>query len=565
MSLRSIAKIKKTIRTYVTSLFILSMFAFVIAQPHLFAVEEVNEVDVLRTQQVYQEIIANNERPDDGSLQFENIIVGNTWEPTITYRVTWWDTLLSIANNFWTTVDSILRSNSLDDPNNLNPGQSLVIEFDDAVLINIAQTMKVSEFTDLYALNGEEFMQINYFDEWTDTLEEWWQVFVPLNQIEAEERGLIDKEEFFAIDLPLELDEPQWAFLTDGQEPESIEAAIQEQLVFNDAIEDAWLQQVINADGTPVAPAYEQTVIDSEETQRRLEEIKLQEQEAIRLAEEAEAQAQADAEAAEQARIEAQEAARRAQEEQTARAQQEAAEAQQRAEQAKVRAEQEAARAATEREKAAEQQRLAEQAEIVAAAPTQVQCPPGQCVHKGKCYQPPENAYCTDTDPANAWRCADGFTEQWNRCLSAEEIRKQRESVPAWPSQVLAQYYLNPHKLDRNVYGRWAWHCTAYAAYKWSQNYWINIRNFWTWNAKNWIRGAKNAWFRVDKSPAVGSLMVTDYGFWGWGAYGHVAYVEAVDYSTGMITVTDMNYRGRYVVTKRTEAISKAAGFIHPN
>lgn len=82
-----------------------------------------------------------------------------------------------------------------------------MIEFDDAVLINIAQTMRMSEFTTLYSLNLEEFKQINYFDADMEELEEGRQVFVPLNQIEAEERGLIDKEEFFAIDLPLDLEE----------------------------------------------------------------------------------------------------------------------------------------------------------------------------------------------------------------------------------------------------------------------------------------------------------------------------------------------------------------------
>lgn len=74
MSLRSLEKLKKTVRTYVTSLFILSLFAFVIAQPHLFAVESTT-INVAQTEQAYQEIIANNERVGDGSLQFENIIV----------------------------------------------------------------------------------------------------------------------------------------------------------------------------------------------------------------------------------------------------------------------------------------------------------------------------------------------------------------------------------------------------------------------------------------------------------------------------------------------------------
>ena len=170
-------------------------------------------------------------------------------------------------------------------------------------------------------------------------------------------------------------------------------------------------------------------MIDSQATQQRLEEIKRKELEAEQQAREAEAQAKADAEAAEQARKDAEAAAEKARAEQTAQAQRAAEEAERKAQEAKQRAEQEALRAQQERDNAIEQQRLAQQAEIVASTP--VTCPPNQCVHDGKCYVPPANAYCTDTDPANARRCVDGYTERGNKCLSAEEIKKQQQAVPA--------------------------------------------------------------------------------------------------------------------------------------
>ncbi|MBQ6486318.1 LysM peptidoglycan-binding domain-containing protein [Candidatus Saccharibacteria bacterium] len=59
-------------------------------------------------------------------------------------------------------------------------------------------------------------------------------------------------------------------------------------------------------------------------------------------------------------------------------------------------------------------------------------------------------------------------------------------------------------------------------------------------NARSWANNARNAGFPVDKSPRAGDVFQTGSGY-----YGHVGYVESVN-GDGTITVSDMNYNGRW-------------------
>lgn len=72
-------------------------------------------------------------------------------------------------------------------------------------------------------------------------------------------------------------------------------------------------------------------------------------------------------------------------------------------------------------------------------------------------------------------------------------------------------------------------------------------------NGGEWLGYARSYGFATGYSPRVGSIMVSGESW-----YGHVAYVESV--SGGSFTVTEMNYVGPYVVSRRTIPIG--AGFI---
>ena len=85
------------------------------------------------------------------------------------------------------------------------------------------------------------------------------------------------------------------------------------------------------------------------------------------------------------------------------------------------------------------------------------------------------------------------------------------------------------------------------------------VGNFWG-NANQWAASAAAAGRLVDSNPTVGSVAVFMPGVAGASSYGHVAVVTGVN--GGMVTISEMNAQGEYVVSSRT--ISPAGVlFIH--
>lgn len=64
-------------------------------------------------------------------------------------------------------------------------------------------------------------------------------------------------------------------------------------------------------------------------------------------------------------------------------------------------------------------------------------------------------------------------------------------------------------------------------------------------NAKEWLGSARRSGYSTGSEPAVGAIVVTSESGWG-----HLAYVESV--SGGKIIVSEMNYEGWGVVSRRT-------------
>lgn len=72
-------------------------------------------------------------------------------------------------------------------------------------------------------------------------------------------------------------------------------------------------------------------------------------------------------------------------------------------------------------------------------------------------------------------------------------------------------------------------------------------------NARSWLSSAKKAGYATGSEPTAGAIMVTSESGWG-----HVAYVESVN--DGSITVSEMNYEGWGVTSRRT--LSAGSGVI---
>lgn len=501
MSARTFKRLSVKILNNTKPLIFLCIFAYIILQPHRFVVDDTGpNTEVVRA--AYENLLEQVSSSNDWLIQFEALIVWENWEATINYTVAPGDTLNSIAQSFWTTSQAIIEANNISNPNILRPWTILAITYDEWVLINTKETMTVQNFANKYALNLDEFISINFFESKDEIIEEGWQIFVPLNQIEAEKRQLIDKEAFVMLDLSEDLAQER-------EEDDFVQEITEPTRVYTETENDT---------------AVNQKIISAQETQQHLEQLKQQESEAQKQAEEAK-----------QARIAAQEA-------------------EQKALQAEQRAKEEQERA---KEKAQEIQDAVEEKQVFT-------CRDNQCPFNNQCWTKPANASCAVNNDNHAWLCNEWYIEKNGNCIK-EQVRTISNAVtPRNTNQILEQWYFNPHKVDSNVHWRWPGHCTAMAAYLWSQNHNIRIRDFWTGNARNWLNNARNAWFTVNDVPAAWALMVTWSGYWQWGPYGHVMYVESVNRDAWTVVVVDMNYKWRYIATKRVEAINIAGWFIHP-
>ncbi|TGE75281.1 KxYKxGKxW signal peptide domain-containing protein [Weissella confusa] len=131
--------------------------------------------------------------------------------------------------------------------------------------------------------------------------------------------------------------------------------------------------------------------------------------------------------------------------------------------------------------------------------------------------------------------------------VAVEEAPVAQEAQPAAPS-----YNADYTAVPGNSY--YAGQCTWYVK---NQLPWVG--NFWG-NAAEWANNATYAGRVVDTNPAVGTVAVMMPGVAYASSYGHVAVVTGVN--GDMITISEMNAKGEFVVSSRT---IPAAGvlFIH--
>ena len=131
--------------------------------------------------------------------------------------------------------------------------------------------------------------------------------------------------------------------------------------------------------------------------------------------------------------------------------------------------------------------------------------------------------------------------------VAVEEAPVAQEAQPAAPS-----YNADYTAVPGNSY--YAGQCTWYVK---NQLPWVG--NFWG-NAAEWANNATYSGRVVDTNPAVGTVAVMMPGVAYASSYGHVAVVTGVN--GDMITISEMNAKGEFVVSSRT---IPAAGvlFIH--
>lgn len=111
--------------------------------------------------------------------------------------------------------------------------------------------------------------------------------------------------------------------------------------------------------------------------------------------------------------------------------------------------------------------------------------------------------------------------------------------------------------------GGYAWfaagNCTSYAASR-RPDIFNNADRTFRWNANAWYTNAAAAGNKVGKTPKVGAIIVFAPGV-GVSGYGHVGIVEKVD--DDKLVISDMNYKWRYIVTKRVVSTSGIVWYIY--
>lgn len=111
------------------------------------------------------------------------------------------------------------------------------------------------------------------------------------------------------------------------------------------------------------------------------------------------------------------------------------------------------------------------------------------------------------------------------------------------------------------------WNCTRYVAAVMPQMFPYVDDNTQSrpfgWNAKDRYKNAKAAWYKVWQTPRAWSIIV----YWQLrSAAWHVWVVDKYDSESGEITIRDMNYAWKYIVTKRVDNVdnSKIIWYIYP-
>lgn len=85
----------------------------------------------------------------------------------------------------------------------------------------------------------------------------------------------------------------------------------------------------------------------------------------------------------------------------------------------------------------------------------------------------------------------------------------------------------------------------------------------WSGNANQWLAKARNYGYKIGKNPVKGAIVSLKESGWQARLYGHVAYVEEV--RENEIVISEMNYKGKGVYSKRTIPINskKIIGYIY--
>lgn len=147
-------------------------------------------------EQVYvnTQTFAQTNNNDWASINLDMVSVelwdDNQW--IINYIVQPWDSLSRIASVFGTTVSHIQKTNNIKGP--IRPGQKLIITDETQwLLYTIQEKENILVFANKYWLNLEDLMTLNYIQDETEVLQDWQELFIPIDLEAAYDVGLLER------------------------------------------------------------------------------------------------------------------------------------------------------------------------------------------------------------------------------------------------------------------------------------------------------------------------------------------------------------------------------------
>ncbi len=131
---------------------------------------------------------------DDAMINLDMVSVeiweNNEW--VINYIVQAGDTLSKIASTFWTTVSHIQKTNNINGP--IRPNQKLIItDESEWILYTVQEKSNILVFANKYSLNSEDLMSLNYIQDETEVLQDWQELFIPIDLEHAYDVWLLER------------------------------------------------------------------------------------------------------------------------------------------------------------------------------------------------------------------------------------------------------------------------------------------------------------------------------------------------------------------------------------
>lgn len=539
-------------RGSLTSLFV---FLFFVLVPQQFAYVQKEVQKQWFVQPAYANLLGDQWAK---GIAFEQLL-GDASTPIVSYKVKKGDTVEDVAKEFWTTVRALRKANGLSPTDVLLAGQTLKIAYDDGIVYEVEKPQTIEAFAAEYHLDLEDVMSLNYIIDASTKLEVGQELFLDLNQGEAEAKWLIKKKEYKEVYVPMDLPP------SEDEYADSYVAAVVDgdtQHTDEPVQVDSSESSAVDSDTQNQEPVQDQDVVapEQKEVQQQVVYQQAQGQEVIKAGEKKE----------EQPLLKS--VAQPAKEKEAAKTAQVPAKPEPTKEPAKiaqVKTVSQPANAGVVVAKSPTQDAVKKPVSVSKEAATpsketkkenKLTCPDNVCPYQGKCVQKPENAFCVDPTPTRARTCKEGYREEGHVCVDEATWQKQqKEKETAEKKWWIVQFaYVNPKKDGFGGQGFARGNCTYYAAYVWWK---AGHSVTWRGNGGRWLDNAAAAWYATGKKPTVWSIAV--FRKW-WGGLGHVAIVSAVDGDN--IRLEEMNYKWRGIHSTRWISVSDSGvwGFIYP-